>query len=128
MGGSAAHPRLCKTAASSTVTAGPLRLDARRSPNQQPSHKNQNENCCWPAEHDAVEAIVILEAVEDGQPQALLIEAPQRLQVVARTGDAKDRGIGHGGRMPGVAGGGKSVGRGARSRHGLAAMVPMPTN
>jgi 3-dehydroquinate dehydratase/shikimate dehydrogenase len=42
-----------------------------------------------PAEHDAIEAVVVLEAAEHGQAQALLVEAQQGFKIVARAGDAK---------------------------------------
>src|SRR5690349_1340903 len=41
------------------------------------------------AQHDAVEAVMVLEAVEHGEAEAVAIERQQGIDVVARTGDAQ---------------------------------------
>src|SRR6185436_14049214 len=41
------------------------------------------------AQHDAVEAVMVLEAVQYGEPQAVAIERQQGVDVVGRSGDAQ---------------------------------------
>src|SRR5215470_1447680 len=43
------------------------------------------------AQHHAVEAVMVLEAVQHVESQPLLIEAQQGVEVVARPGDTQDR-------------------------------------
>jgi hypothetical protein len=47
-------------------------------------------------EHHPIEAVVILKAIEDAQPQAVTVEANDCFKVVARPRDTKGWRVGHG--------------------------------